>query len=1189
MKNIVKISMINAKANLVDFIYDETKNIYTVSSDKIKYVLSSEGESHRTLKTLADANGQDAPSYFSVHADVSEVSKALIEQCGSKLNAISHLKRVRHEISKNGFFHNGVHYMVWEYGASQLRNVNIMFISVKAFNPVAALNEIKHMRSVVTKLNYFDPTDPYYVGAKFGDKDQKVFMSKVHAYENISSSGSMAILYALKNAGVTQEQYDKVVETLRGIKTAIVPDLETVVKSTHFDIEKREEVIGKTKAVLEDGGALGGRKLFLAIGLALRCFNVEQYEEATRRLLSNETLRLIAKVNSFIQIRLASCKGGLVFVDLEKYTTDDYGAVVFKSCYKYDVPENEYGNKLDWSQLAICNASHNGKGFVNTNSPFICSLTKSNPDVMKEIVEHWMDKVMKVFDKDPIVAAQNVRYIMNAYSAENGEEEESNNDDLQNLTYVSISNVLDNNALLLHDANIWTQVKKRVNAFVNNISVGRVPVPGDYPPIFVDPLYVLKELVKHGDLTASSAAGENGCNIPTLNKGKYYYNNKSCRGVIARSPLTHPAQVKVIQLEKNSAYSVYRNVLLLNAEEAIWVDLSGADVDGDKVLLVLEEERGSFKAQWVTSIINGVENKMLSNIIPAIGADREPYSDEARLAYLDANATPSQIGILNNYYVNWLELYNHLRAIGSIAVRVIADNKLNNDVQVVKFVNEDLCGKDYVIDGSVMKVKALPKDRTLDKFEEDLKKSYKENTKRDKGFVFGNDNTFSVREIAYILKMIKAKLDLCEKLQSDEVDKAKTGKGAESKLVDKIAFNLISYANIARRYFKCKYGDINSKNKQTVERAKQAANNAAINGYKSLSALGNMLEMIEQRRQEIKDKQTACQVKLGAYLYLLLNDKERECLFAIYDGVDKMRIAYNSAVQSVMKVTNTEAEVKSLQLKKVRSDAIKSIYDFSSKIKCPLYMVAVAAYEGCYMKQSGMDRGLSYAWLLHKELMKVFSRGDRSYAYCLLTHPEFADKGRRVAYGEGFTDDNGDVYVPTTLNGKASDIMLYCGSTLKRAFDKNQKFIVHQSISCAPTMYAKLACDNPADLTVTPCVEAVRNNNKFVNIGLINCVDGSEIAMRKIGANGWKLRVTIDENGRPVAMVGNEIVSEVSLGGVNHLRLVNQTLQMFNDGTMLVTPEHIQHAAFTICMPEANSVFTETDVLPSNKEIDDLF
>lgn len=1031
-----------------------------ITSDGTKYVLDP---ARVTVTAKSESGVTRVLSRY--HKDTITVSVD-IQKFASMKNVFSDAKKgleimERHyaNILHMGFDYKGDHYFWFMFSPSNARTADTVF--VKANN----WNEVESLLSEVTTLHYGSSADDEFsperaFGKKNKDGKYEVLFSKVMARESARAAGSIVIKNLnAEDAAILSTFATKYVDDLTGINT--VPFRNPITGDE-----------GNTRETTpSDGMVLVGEKGRAVISHAYGIISDEERDAVLADPTSEKSEKVLKKCFAFIQPRIpGSLKGAGHGAKLHKYTNGAYEFVVFDSARKFkDVEWN-------WGDVEICNVSHRGSGYVSLNAPVVSGLIKANVDILDPIAKFWMDKVEHVFSPDLKEASKAVRYVMNALSANETEEDEDNR--------TVVVKALESNILLDRDHYVWSKIYDKMRAFATRMASGKMPVPGAYPYISVDTNYLVKALIEHSDLES------NGVDIPVLKSGEYFFNGHICKALIARSPLTHPNQVKVVNLVQNDDYSDMRDVFIMNAYDGIWVDLAGADMDGDEVLLMMDSPIADFPCEAITKIIDAVSNEPVLNYEPGLSGDTVEYSFENRVKFLVKNAKRSKVGMLNNSYSAWVELYTHLRNLYLVA----KDNGCNSIAFDATYSNPDI----YTISNGTVYTKAI-RDHV--------------------------EGVLAFADVIAKMKDVWNKIAVLEILQSREVDAAKTNKGVTDKEAKEVSINAVSWSMIARQYSKNKLGDTTSSNRKVVEAAQQKAMTLASGedsktfGYRALTPLGYLTDVVSTWWNEMKAKSEVRGVSLSGYLFALMNENEQKEFHKVYDKIVEYKNLFGKRTMEIMQDEKLDDMAKRVARKELKERVIAALEMLAKNCNCSIEAVAVACYEACYLKNGGFNKGLSFAWMLPDALLRVFERGDMKYTYVLL------DKQGT----HGFVK-NGAVYVGSKA-GKYNLDMDYTQF-------KDQEFETYYSMKGKLAAFIRKQVGyavNPS-ATVAPTVVG-----DVQNITFLNC-DVTELKS-KVKANGFYFFITINEEGKTVAKVNDEVVADVVLVNTRQIQLMNKRVK----------------------------------------------
>jgi hypothetical protein len=444
----------------------------------------------------------------------------------------------------------GKRYLIATQSASQARQGAFWFYEADNFD------EVDDFRLKCLKL-----TAEQYKEA-FGDI---VLMSKLEARVGLSVSNTLDM------NDVAVECRDKeFINIVNGLNVKIVPDVYVTVKTDA--IVPLENVPGATQLIKDkelelcasDGCGLMSVSTCAKLNYGLHLISHKEYTEfctlwdGVDKMLSNvekggKLYRIIMKLSKVLQFRHAGDKGIVVIADMEAYEeTHDVDIMLHDSVRKYD-----FGDWAD-APLEICMYDKPKKGIANLNFQFIQALNIKPEDLIniaKEPLEYVTENVLK----DYAVAMKFLGMIERIGS----EEEDAS-------VVTKLTEVLQSDPIMLQDPQVQKWMIEKVNKFIDDICIGRIPVEGAYYFIVTDPRYLLSQFI--------------GKDIRHLAKGQYYCNGWTDEMAIFRSPLIHSSEASRVQLVADDDLWYYTDLLIFNPYDDTAQRAGGADYDGDKML-----------------------------------------------------------------------------------------------------------------------------------------------------------------------------------------------------------------------------------------------------------------------------------------------------------------------------------------------------------------------------------------------------------------------------------------------------------------------------------------------------------------------------------------------------------------------------------------------------------------------------
>lgn len=176
------------------------------------------------------------------------------------------------------------------------------------------------------------------------------------------------------------------------------------------------------------------------------------------------------------------------------------------------------------------------------------------------------------------------------------------------------------------------QILNKVEKFVKEVGYGRIPVKGNFKFIISDPVYLYYKAM--GDDFESA-----------LEAGQVYCNGKTKKAGLFRSPMIHYSEPQAVEEVDVPYLWMYKGIIILNVKDGIASAMGGADMDGDKVLELEDNEDNSFESLFVQSLI------MPGYIIHDEGnsAPKVENNIPNRIKYYVDLSTPNRTGQITNW------------------------------------------------------------------------------------------------------------------------------------------------------------------------------------------------------------------------------------------------------------------------------------------------------------------------------------------------------------------------------------------------------------------------------------------------------------------------------------------------------------------------------------------------------------
>lgn len=824
-----------------------------------------------------------------------------------------------------------------------------------------------------------------------GTKDREGFYKAFGRTPSISKMNTRISSRASNSFNPESSHTAKEIEEIRNMKVLYISDAKVVINRPYKTITGpgvMELVENKSRDLKPgDGQITASIQAHAKEAKYMRLITTTEYEDFCRLWIKcgrdmekakNEIalVKILRKIPGVFQIRQGADKGISVWFNYENITiTLDEETV--KMLNKRNKEQFVVGETLclgdfdmlipdsvrkfvagEWSDypLEICNFLKRKKGFVNLNQQFINALDVE-PDALESIADYWIE-----YAKDSLKDNAKAMVFHNIVFDEDNNENQT----------TPMPKALRTNEKLAKDAQVLKWRKAPYEKLLNDMLQGRIKVPGMYTYMVADPAYVISNVF--------------GIDIPCLQSGENYFNNKNCNVGAFRAPLIAQQNAQKLPVVEVEEYWYMKDVLVFNGFDGQWESMQGADFDGDTCGVIPDDN------EFGKTIVDGIVDKydLYEEGFPSINTpfdfdDMDPYYQ--RLAE-DANRDDT--GKMTNFAVKSQEIANHLVGAVRYAKRWGLDKIVLKHPKEYGYNadTESYFGSD--VKPTINRAQGTLTVRGL------VEVSW---NKRERKFEFddGIVGTFTLDEVLNIAQQYVDKCEYTSPLVARAIDCAKTavdargllycqglreGKTAEelepvNEFVDSIKTIICSSAYITKNKLKGK--EITFKDK--------------INTYVSLSPLGRLHAYVEKRKNEVLDMfKDDISVNLNSYLLTLLTEKEHEELYKplqtkssgtknIIQCLEERRKDYNRAIHNLNTISSEinsedrEDETDSIQIIKDKEIAffnrVANYYDIS------LETIAVACYICAYSRDT--TKSLTYGWLLEDTLLSVFSRGNEKF------------------------------------------------------------------------------------------------------------------------------------------------------------------------------------------------------------------
>ncbi|MDF2605919.1 MAG: hypothetical protein K0S34_109 [Bacillales bacterium] len=307
------------------------------------------------------------------------------------------------------------------------------------------------------------------------------------------------------------------------------------------------------------------------------------------------------------QIRLPYIKGLVITIDFKSWFAEkeithitdlwgkqvdvrDVDIILTESCFKAKLEATQGKNKWLFSSsdeyiTLLQKYGHNYIGITNyiksheetdiytdLNYQFINSLNLTVEDLVelaKKPIKLYLD-ILRYGD------TASVKAFLNMIIKEGTDEVRLDTD---------VALAIDLDSRMIFDPRIQKFIRKQIQQAIQRLLIGRIPIKGDYKYITGDCIAFLQHA---GGLDVNGLLG----------KDEYFCSSKLGEYVLLRNPLTSWHEVKkgeFVELSNAKYIQHLNNVIQVNINDLTMSQLSGADFDGDKILLTNDSK-----------IVNGV-------------------------------------------------------------------------------------------------------------------------------------------------------------------------------------------------------------------------------------------------------------------------------------------------------------------------------------------------------------------------------------------------------------------------------------------------------------------------------------------------------------------------------------------------------------------------------------------------------
>lgn len=473
------------------------------------------------------------------------------------------MEEKRRAIIENGITDKatGKHYMVAVRSAAQSRNGSFWFCEGNSFEEI---DEFRRECCYLSKEEW---------DKAFGDV---VYMSKMEARIGLSVSSVLDMSEVSK--ACRQENF---IEVINSFNVKVIDDVynEITLKTVEPMFNAQGQFEGqmtlptekKIKNNTSDGCGLISVEAIIKCNYALNLISDKDYNRALdlfnkygRSLTTFKNLEpadpdskeykdwswfesFILRLSKVLQFRHAGDKGILVIADLEYYGIHE-DILIHDSVRKYD-----FGNWAD-AKFEICNYDKKKSGKANMNFQFWNALNISNEN-MKSIVDESLEYVSHKVLEDPIEAMKFLGMISKI--GDDNEEDKG--------TIIKLNQVLKTDPKMIKDKQVQKWLSTKVSKFLDDLSIGRIPIDGAYYFIVTDPRYLIAGYLKRTDMDY-------------LKSGENYLNGYDGYVGGFRAPLIHKSEARKLMCVPVDELWFYTDIMILNPFDGTAPAMGGASL-----------------------------------------------------------------------------------------------------------------------------------------------------------------------------------------------------------------------------------------------------------------------------------------------------------------------------------------------------------------------------------------------------------------------------------------------------------------------------------------------------------------------------------------------------------------------------------------------------------------------------------
>lgn len=531
-------------------------------------------------------------------------------------------------------------------------------------------------------------------------------------------------------------------------------------------------------------------------------------------------------------------------------------------------------------------------------------------------------------------------------------------------------------------------------------------------------------------------------------------------------------------------------------------------------------------------IINGIAKLPYDVWEPAQKAKKKLiYKDgsfvvEEFVEHLVQSARVDRVGIITNYATKALDMANHLKSIKYYAKEMNAETIMFLNPKEIKKMGYDpsqycyeMCNKSKTlyVKGFVSELKQKPQHSICGAY------------------------TFEQldQEINYYMQLV----EIDRILQGREIDGAKTGVYAEgvngNDFIKEVKVLYTPHEMIARQYAL----------KRPVSRS------ATLHKYHSFSPLGRLYTYVQYQTKEILDT-LENGINMCGILWSLLTPEEKAFFNKTWIGNDKAehtlldimqvrKSAYNTTLHKMNTTAAIDGDENAETVSALKEKEHAGIEAIAKYIDAPMTVMAVAAYQVAYCKDSKQNEGLTYGWILMPELLSVFSRANENYHLIRLPAKNVAKAF--VKDGILYIDDN-KPYIR---------VKAYDGPVALKTIEGAICALIHRKVD--KVVKPQIDINLRTDFVYTIGTSGFKYHiGKTIDISKLDSEDVTKYKIKSawkkaVKDNDYTFDIITDEDGRIVLSINGQSISALILNNktdVSLYGLIGKKVKLVNNATV---------------------------------------